>query len=198
VALFLLFFMGVNIVSDGLSQENVTLGDLINEVDSNPLSNPSFLGLPEPQINAMIEESPEAIDPNIFESPYKSYWLTQGIHGLSYGHYAIDIAAGKGASIFSPINGFVAERYTDEYGNPTLVLENDRFRVTMLHGKYIVEVGESVSVGTLVGSESNRGYTTDMQGRSCRNRDCGYHTHLNVFDKQFGENVNPLPLIKDD
>lgn len=130
-----------------------------------------------------------------FVAPYDEYWVTQGPHGQSYGHYAIDIAAGKGSPIYSPIAGRVAEKYTDGYGNPVLVLENDYYKVTMLHGIYTVNVGDEVQHGQTVGEESNIGYTTDMQGRLCTNRDCGYHTHLNVYDKQQGRNVNPLDLL---
>ena len=49
--------------------------------------------------------------------PYDEYILTQGQHGYSYGHAAIDISAGKGATIYSPINGSVTENYVDQYGN---------------------------------------------------------------------------------
>ncbi len=52
------------------------------------------------------------------------------------------------------------------------------------------------TLGQAVGVESNKGYTTDMQGRLCTGRDCGYHTHLNIFDKRLGQNVNPLKLIR--
>ena len=128
--------------------------------------------------------------------PYAEYTLTQGLHGLSYGHMAIDLSAGKGAIIKSPILGYVSELYTDQYGNPTLVIENDVYRVTMLHGKFKVAVGEQIALGQMLGRESNLGLTTDMQGRSCRNRACGYHTHLNIFDKQLGKNVNPLKVME--
>jgi murein DD-endopeptidase MepM/ murein hydrolase activator NlpD len=132
----------------------------------------------------------------IVSSPYDNYTLTQGLHGFSYGHMAIDIAAGKGTIIKSPIEGYVSDRYTDPYGNPTLVIENDFYRVTLMHGKYKVEIGDRIAWGQMVGRESNLGLTTDMQGRSCRKRDCGYHTHLNIFDKQVGENVNPLMVME--
>jgi murein DD-endopeptidase MepM/ murein hydrolase activator NlpD len=140
--------------------------------------------LPQPQV-----------DNSIFAPPYNDYTLTQGPHGFSYGHMAIDIAAGKDAKIKSPINGEVTALYVDEYGNPTLVIENEFYQVTMLHGKYKVSVGDQLEVGQMVGRESNIGYTTDINGRSCKNRECGYHTHLNVFDKRLGENVNPLVLM---
>ena len=65
----------------------------------------------------------------------------------------------------------------------------------MLHGDYSVSVGQQVGLGQAVGVESNLGYTTDMAGVPCWGRDCGYHTHLNIYDKRIGENVNPLELI---
>jgi len=133
--------------------------------------------------------------PTDFVSPYDDYTLTQGPHGYSYGHMAIDIAAGKGASIYAPIHGEVTELFVDGIGNPTLIIENEVYRVTMLHGVYSVQIGESVKTGQIVGTESNLGNTTDMQGNSCRNRNCGYHTHLNVFDKRTGANINPLDLL---
>jgi murein DD-endopeptidase MepM/ murein hydrolase activator NlpD len=130
-------------------------------------------------------------------APYTDYTVTQGPHGFTYGHMAIDLAAGKGTPVLSPINGVVSELYIDEYGNPTLVIENELYRVTLLHGKYEVAEGQLLRLGEPVGVESNLGYTTDMQGNACKGRKkCGYHTHLNVFDKRQGRNVNPLKLIE--
>ncbi len=149
-----------------------------------------------PVSSATLADTGMGGNPAIFVQPYDDYTLTQGPHGYSYGHMAIDIAAGKGATIYSPINGDVTGLFLDGVGNPTLVIENNVYRVTMLHGVYTVKVGQSVKAGQTVGEESNLGNTTDMQGRSCRNRDCGYHTHLNVYDKRIGANINPLNIMK--
>jgi hypothetical protein len=152
------------------------------------------------EINELEVESPQpslpvVTGPASIIAPYDQYILTQGIHGLSYGHMAIDIAAGKGVTIKSPISGVVSDYFFDAIGNPTLVIENDTHRVTMLHGNFTVAAGDVLEMGDPVGTEGNLGNTRDMQGRSCRGRDCGYHTHLNVFDKQEGTNINPLELI---
>lgn len=149
---------------------------------------------------AQTSSKPEAnpvLDPAAFIAPYDKYTVTQGPHGASYGHMAIDIAAGKGATIKSPINGEVTRLFTDQYGNPRLVIENKFYKVTLMHGIYDVVVGDRVKIGQPLGTESNQGYTTDMQGRSCKGRNCGYHTHLNVFDKRISKNINPLQLLKD-
>lgn len=156
----------------------------------------------QPQSQA-VEEAPvaPAAPPapipgaDAFIMPYGEYILTQGPHGMSYGHYAIDLAAGKGEPVLSPINGRVSELYVDAIGNPTLIIENEVYEVTMMHGIYDVALGQEVQLGEQVGLESNQGNTRDMSGRSCRNRDCGYHTHLNVFSKTNGRNVNPLDLL---
>lgn len=136
-------------------------------------------------------------DPLAFAAPYEHYRLTQGPHGQSYGHLAIDLAAGRGTPVLSPINGVVTDNYVDQWGNTTLVIENEVYRVLLLHGDYTAEVGEVVRVGDPVGTESNHGYTTDMVGNLCYGRvNCGNHTHLNVYDKRLRANVNPLRLIQ--
>jgi murein DD-endopeptidase MepM/ murein hydrolase activator NlpD len=142
-----------------------------------------------------LEISNAAVDPAAIAPPYDKFVVTQGPHGFSYGQMAIDIAAGKGTTIKSPINGVVTHLYTDQYGNPTLVIENANYRITLLHGKYTVTVGDHLTLGQPIGQESNKGLTTDMQGKSCKGRNCGYHTHINIFDKRIGRNVNPLQVL---
>lgn len=144
-------------------------------------------GQPSPQL--------APVDPSLVIFPYDNYWITQGPHGMSYGHLAIDIAAGKGTVIKSPIQGVITANYIDEYGNTTLVVENERYQVTLLHGDYSAAVGQEVLSGDPIGAESNNGYTTDMQGRLCQGRDCGHHTHLNIYDKTAKQNVNPLDIL---
>ena len=139
--------------------------------------------------------APPLYPPEAIIAPYDQYILTQGVHGLSYGHMAIDIAAGKGAVIRSPISGRVSNLFVDAVGNPTLIIENDLYEVTLLHGIYTVTPGEILNIGDEIGAESNQGNTRDMQGRSCRNRDCGYHTHLNIFNKITQRNIDPLTVI---
>ncbi len=200
VGLALIAFMGLNLILDyeGSSAKTLVPGEITVQID---LQSPAQGGVEDGNVeNPIVAEEdaqPQPKKPNqkAFRSPYDHYTLTQGLHGQSYGHNAIDIAAGKGAKIKSPINGEVVDLFVDQYGNTTLILENDRWRVTMLHGDYSVEIGDTVEIGQKVGNESNHGYTTDMQGNPCWNRDCGYHTHLNVFDKKTGENANPLDLI---
>jgi murein DD-endopeptidase MepM/ murein hydrolase activator NlpD len=135
-------------------------------------------------------------DQTILAAPYDEYLLTQGPHGFSYGHSAIDISGGKGVIIKSPINGIVSENYVDQYGNTTLILDNNRYTVTFLHGNFSANVGDKLTIGQTLGTEGNNGYTMDMSGRLCTNRDCGYHSHLNVFDKELGVNINPLDYFE--
>ena len=136
-------------------------------------------------------------DASTIVAPYDNYIITQGAHGMSYGHMAIDIAGGKGAPIKSPISGAVSEQYIDAIGNTTIVIDNQQYQVTLLHGIYTVNIGDTIALGQVIGSESNQGNTRDMYGNSCRGRDCGYHTHLNIYDKTAGANINPLDFISD-
>jgi len=134
--------------------------------------------------------------PDDIRLPYDEYILTQGPHGFSYGDAAIDLTAGEGAAILSPISGEVTKNGYDEWGNTALVIENGHWEVRLLHGDYFPAEGDSVTLGQIVGAESNHGYTVDWQGKSCAGRDCGYHTHLNVYDKQAGQNADLMELLQ--
>jgi len=149
------------------------------------------------QAHAAVEDSNLYVIQPAVIAPYTSYTLTQGPHGASYGHWAIDLTAGKGAQILSPITGTITASFLDELGNSTLIIENETHRVTLLHGIYTVNVGQELRQGQPVGWESNVGYTVDWAGNLCAGRDCGYHTHLNIFDKRLGSNINPLDLFSE-
>jgi murein DD-endopeptidase MepM/ murein hydrolase activator NlpD len=168
-ALALIAIMGINLLTDQEPQQAVAAGG-----------------------GRLVVQS----DPDRVIAPYESYILTQGPHGQSYGHLAIDLTAGKGAVIRSPIEGAVTALYVDGLGNTTLIIENEHYQVTLMHGIYEVQVGDQLALGQPVGYESNQGNTIDAWGNSCSGRDCGYHTHLNIFDKRLNENVNPLDLIQ--
>lgn len=205
-------FLLANLVRDqfrGIPDASGGAVDAVANSDEGPIK-PSLLDVifsgAEDQQNAEVAQlvpSPWASqggpqysgDPNLFIDPYDQYIVTQGAHGMSYGHYAVDITAGNGAPIKSPINGIVSSVFIDQYGNTTLVIENDRYQVLMLHGLYSVHSGEVVAIGQVVGTESNQGYTLDAYGQICTGRDCGYHTHLNIFDKSLGTNIDPFTLL---
>jgi murein DD-endopeptidase MepM/ murein hydrolase activator NlpD len=203
VALALILFMGFNVVRDQgwvqakpLDQVNAAAlggasGAIQGSVDAS-LDNSEATQAPIPQPEQV---TPQA-DPDLVVSPYEHFVITQGPHGFNYGQMAVDITGGKKATIMSPINGVVTALYVDEWGNPTLMIENSHYQVLLLHGVYSVDVGDKVSAGQPVGFESNQGNTYDALGQSCRGRDCGYHSHLNIYDKLLGTNVNPLELIQ--
>lgn len=153
-----------------------------------------------PQVDAAPVQVPAATggmdtDPEAVMAPYTEYTVSQGPHGFSYGHAAIDLTAGNGATILSPINGVVTDNFVDYLGNTTLVIDNAIYTVTLMHGNYSVQPGQELTIGQPVGTESNNGNTVDWWGRSCSGRDCGYHTHWNMYDKTLSSNVNPLALI---
>ena len=155
-------------------------------------------GLPETAPPAEDAAAADALARNTAISvPYDTYFLTQGLHGESYGHLAIDIAAGNGSTIYSIINGTVTGTGYDQWNNTYIQIENDVYTVLYMHGVYGLAVGDAVTAGQVIGTESNIGYTLDSYGNVCgyTGRDCGYHTHLNVFDKRLGLNIDPLTLI---
>ncbi|MBE2221505.1 MAG: M23 family metallopeptidase [Anaerolineae bacterium] len=179
----------------------IVLVGMAGSLEYSPSSQTKPLATTETAVSPVITQ-PKPAEVNIstdtltFVAPYSEYSITQGVHGASYGHMAIDIAAGRGEPILAPINGEITQLYMDEYGNTTLVIENDVYQVTFLHGDFAVAIGDKLKVGQQIGTEGNNGYTMDMAGNLCYNREwCGNHTHLNVFDKRIQANINPLNLI---
>lgn len=184
VSLAILALMAFSLISgQELSRvEASSVLELAASPGEEPASIPELISSPEPE--------PE----DILLPPYEAYILTQGPHGQSYGHLAVDLTAGKGAVILSPITGTVSAFYVDELGNTTLIIENSHYQVTLLHGDYVVQIGDALQTGQPIGYESNHGFTVDAWGVPCWGRNCGFHTHLNVYDKLSGSNVNPLEL----
>ena len=192
----LLMLFAVNIVRGWAGE-----GDP-SSAPTNPEGTPVPVMTTAPEVTDLIATAaaaaPQAPDEAWNEAialPYDEYFLTQGVHGASYGHAAIDIAAGNGETIKSIINGNVTGLGYDQWGNTYIQIENDYYVALYMHGVYWPVLGEALGAGQPIGTESNIGYTLDMAGNLCAGRDCGYHTHLNVYDKRLGMNIDPLSLI---
>ena len=188
----LLFLFAANIVRGWAGEGSPELA--IKNAEGTPIA----VMTPMPETLPTAAPDTPASDPAYHAEiavPYDTYFLTQGVHGQAYGHNAIDIAAGNGSTIKSIINGAVTGTGYDQWGNTFIQIENDNYVVLYLHGVYSPALGEQVRAGQPIGTESNIGYTLDMAGNLCAGRDCGYHTHLNVYDKRLGMNIDPLSLI---
>lgn len=156
------------------------------------------------QVEAVVatqEASTSSCDPSVVYYPYipeDEYFLTQKLHGQSYGHLAIDVASGNGTTLHSPLcDATVTFNGYDQWGNTMIKFQNKHYpEVMLLHGNFTVPVGTFVQFDTVIGTESNIGYTTDMAGNLCAGRDCGYHTHINIKDVN-GNNIDPLSVLKD-
>jgi len=123
------------------------------------------------------------------QKPYEYGGLTQELHG----NQALDYKAGEGISVLSPISGTVIQNEITVSDNTTLVIENDCYMVKMYHGDWTAEVGSQIIIGQPVGTESNKGYTFTNNGNTfCgTGSNCGYHTHLEVFDKELNIYIDP-------
>ena len=200
VAVLFSSFMLSSIYRDWSSGEPAS-GDGKDDPETLSLQTPSSASLPEAEKSTadlvVFSQPVESLllDHDSIQMPYADYTVTQGVHGYEYGHLAIDITGGEEAEIQAPINGQITASYTDPVGSTILMIENDRWQITLVHGIFFASVGDFVRKGQVIGIESNQGNTVDLQGRSCRGRDCGYHTHINIFDKHSGVNVNPLDLF---
>ena len=113
--------------------------------------------------------------------PYEEFTGSQDIHGCGYGHAAVDIVGVNDKTILSPINGRVIKNGYDGIGNTVLVIENEQYTITMLHGVY--EVEGAVSRGQRVGVEASIGNSYSP------------HTHLSIYDRTIGKNVPPYSVM---
>lgn len=187
-SLFLVSLALMGLISIHLIRDSLTGSPGVNEETAIPAD--QVLSISARENGSGDLSSPDALADIL--PPYEHYTITQGLHGFEYGHRAVDLSAGKGALILSPIRGVVTQNTVDAYGNTILVIENERYRITLLHGIFTLQVGEQVEQGQVIGEESNQGLTYDLDGHSCRGRDCGYHTHINIYDKLKRRNINPL------
>jgi murein DD-endopeptidase MepM/ murein hydrolase activator NlpD len=115
--------------------------------------------------------------------------VDNGLHGV--GDWpGRDWLAPCGTPLYAPISGVVVRKGTDSYvgpygaNNSYLALKNKPLglEVVMMHGDYIVEVGQEVVQGrTVVGVERSNGNSTDC------------HTHLSV--KKNGQIIDPLQFV---
>lgn len=98
----------------------------------------------------------------------------------------VDVTAGAGATIYSPISGAVS-CWFDASNDPVLQIENDQYKVLLLHGEYSVCGNGTVNRGDPVGRESNLGNAV-IAG--------SYHTHVEVCEFKDGKcvEVNPIDL----
>lgn len=124
----------------------------------------------------------------------RSQTTNAALHGLA-GHEGVDIAAGCGATIYSPISGTVTYNGRDGYNHvdssgktwpqsTMLVITGDEVEVELLHGDYAPAVGEKVSAGQVVGKENKHGWAS------------GCHTHIVL--RMNGRIVNYLTWLQEE
>lgn len=114
---------------------------------------------------------------------------------LAHGRAGYDLmGGGKDSPIFAPITGEVIYQYYQHNGNPLLIIENDSYRVKLLHGYWNTAEGDRVNQGEIIGYEGNMGLTF-RDGQFCgTGSNCGYHTHIEVWDKINNSPVNLAQL----
>jgi len=112
--------------------------------------------------------------------------INSALHGAN-GWRGVDIAAGCGMPVYAPFSGIVEANNIDHQGNPTLTIRgNGNYLITLLHGDYVVEVGDRVKTGQIIGTENLTGYFVGA-APIC---------HSHVILKQNGRELNYLEWQK--
>ena len=124
----------------------------------------------------------------ILPYPGGTYTITDSCHPDGWGDFvggysstcAIDLSAGCGASIISPISGDMVA-YADDglgIGNTAAIIKGSRYTAFLLHGDYVAS--GPIQQGGLIGYEASHGNSS------------GCHTHISIFDHIEKKWVNPL------
>lgn len=114
-------------------------------------------------------------------SPYG--WRIHPVYGYKKFHYGIDLANTKGTPIYAVKSGTVTAAYYDKEGGYMVKINHhDGFTTTYLHmTHYIVEKGDIVSQGQVIGYMGSTGTST------------GSHLHFGMIYN--GSYVNPADYI---
>lgn len=112
------------------------------------------------------------------------------IRGKTGFHKGIDMAAVKGTPVSAALAGKVIEaQYLPGYGNTILLSHSKRFRTRYAHlHKLLVEVGQAVTSGQLIGTVGSTGHVLKSKFGSS-----GSHLHFEVYSH--GRAVNPFNFL---
>lgn len=103
-------------------------------------------------------------------------------------HNGLDMAAHRGTSIKSVADGVVeVASFASGYGNTIVILHDAVYKTRYAHlDAILVEVGQKVCQGDLIGKVGDTGFTRKM-GKDAS------HLHLEIYEN--GKQVNPMHLI---
>lgn len=104
-------------------------------------------------------------------------------------HYGIDMAACRGTPIVAAADGIVLESFFHNgYGNTILIQHNNKYKTRYAHlDKLLVNVGQKVEQGQLIGKVGATGAVRKKKGRDAS------HLHFEVY--AHGKQVNPLAFF---
>lgn len=153
---------------------------------------------PPPSTNS--HSDPSDCDPNLVWEIYDPGWVKSQDPHMGQ---AIDVGAGSGKVIHSPICGWVKHNGMGghENANTMLVIDNSLYSITMYHGVFdsSLQVGSAVALGQAIGTESNIGWTyktiiNDLGEEEMEycgaGSSCGYHTHISIWDARISAEVD--------
>ena len=128
------------------------------------------------------DKTSTGVDTLMLAGIYEDYRIVNPeLHGAST-FSGIDISAGCGAAIYAPFAGEVTANHIDYQENTILTIVSGDYELTLAHGDYVVDVGEQVRRGQMVGVENTHGYSD------------GCHSH--VILKQNGRTLNYLDWMQ--
>jgi murein DD-endopeptidase MepM/ murein hydrolase activator NlpD len=145
------------------------------------------------ELRGQVQKRADELEANQWVLPVVGYTITAEWHDTSYlwssgYHTGLDFSAPAGAEIVSVARGIVTEAtWDDAYGNLVKVELEDGTAIWYAHQtSYVVEVGQEVNPGDLIGYVGDTGNTT------------GPHLHLEVRipdGSEDGQDVDPYDAL---
>jgi murein DD-endopeptidase MepM/ murein hydrolase activator NlpD len=163
-----------------LQNASVTRDDLANRAADSERANRSARGS-----NATTNLTDEQAEAEAWLLPLDDYTFTSP-YGVRFGklHAGIDLAAPEGTPYKAVHAGVVTSAgYNGGYGYSITVKQDDDIEVVYAHSRrLLVQVGDKVKAGQVIGEVGNTGYS--------------YGTHLHLETHVKGEPTDPIPLLR--
>lgn len=158
----------------------------VNRLDSAALREGRRLFLPDARLSSFTLRE---INGDLFKWPIRGWitswygWRNDPFSGARTFHTGIDIGAAHGSPVRAAMEGRVSTTgYNAVSGNYVILAHHSGYASMYAHLDRIdVRKGQSVSIGTRIGTVGNTGYST------------GSHLHFTVFKN--GRTVNPMLVL---
>lgn len=184
------------LLDEGEKLINDLLSDIVQkEKEYDDAKYKEWLATSVPPTTTIEGHLTNTVDGVTWFTPTKNYWVSSYFGGRvdpftgewDYSHNGVDLAAPKNTPIYATRAGLIhyAGYQKGGAGNYVWINHGDGYKTIYMHmTRYIVEQGQHVEAGEVIGYVGTTGRST------------GYHLHFGIYNANIGCYVDPLDYIK--